>query len=383
MLMVRPFTIYTNTTKRGTHNNVMSEIFSLDLREHAIPAALGRIVDIAPIPDRPCTWLLLGEDDRITCLDLATGTSAHLAAAMFSAKLDHEASDEPTPKRRLHVSHDGRFAAVVNDYGRHGQILDLSSEKVTVHLECDDYYPDLVPFSFAFLRFQGRPAAVHRTEWNRLDITDVATGELLTPRSPTGYGQGEDRPAHYLDYFHGALHLNPDGTRIANDGWVWHPVGVVTVWDLASWESNPWESEDGPSKRDLCVREYYWNVAMAWISHERIAVQGIGDDEDEMVDGARIFDVTWVEDVEHHGYRRRTAREVFCIHAPRGVFLCDGAYLFSSHTSGLSRWDLGSRECTGQLPEFNPTHRHHGSGEFVQLRDRVLVVSSAMSGAAA
>ncbi|GAA2668304.1 hypothetical protein Apa02nite_011840 [Actinoplanes palleronii] len=40
-----------------------------------------------------------------------------------------------------------------------------------------------------------------RTAGNRLDVSDVATGELLTA--------GEQD----LDYFHGELHLSPGGDR--------------------------------------------------------------------------------------------------------------------------------------------------------------------------
>jgi len=105
-------------------------------------------------------------------------------------------------RRRLHVSRDGEFAAVVNDYGRHGQLVDLRSGNVTVELDGGDYDQDTVPFSFAFTNVGGRLVAIHRTAWNRLDISEPATGKLLTERGPTSYQHGEPRPEHYLDYFH-------------------------------------------------------------------------------------------------------------------------------------------------------------------------------------
>src|SRR5258708_20088087 len=101
---------------------------------------------------------------------------------------------------------------------------------------------------------------IHGSGWNRLDGSDSATGELVSDRNPTSYRRGEDRPAHYLDYFHGRLVLSPDGRRIVDDGWVWHPFGIPDVWDIQAWlDNNVWESEDGPSKLSLASRAYYWN----------------------------------------------------------------------------------------------------------------------------
>ncbi|AUY53483.1 hypothetical protein EH183_36595 [Streptomyces sp. CB01881] len=128
-------------------------------------------------------------------------------------------------RRRLYVSRDGRFAAVVNDFGRHGQVVDLDSGEVTLSLDGGFRHAYTVPFSFAFTEEGGRTLAVHRTGWNRLDLSDALSGELLTARDP----------GHRLDYFHGALSVSPQGTRIADDGWVWHPLGVPSVWNLRSW----------------------------------------------------------------------------------------------------------------------------------------------------
>lgn len=49
------------------------------------------------------------------------------------------------------------------------------------------------------------------------------------PRTPAD--PARRRPPHCLDYFHGALHLDPSGSRIADDGWNWGP---VTAQELAA-----------------------------------------------------------------------------------------------------------------------------------------------------
>lgn len=91
--------------------------------------------------------------------------------------------------------------------------------------------------------------------------------------------QGETRPGHYLDYFHGALYLSPDGARIFDDGWLWQPAGIPVAWELAAWlDGNPWESEDGPTKVDFCWLQD-WDRAFTWIGSHHVAIEDTGDDE--------------------------------------------------------------------------------------------------------
>jgi hypothetical protein len=162
---------------------------------------------------------------------------AILAYVSLASEPEHKPWCGHILKRRLHASPGGAFAAIVNDYGRYGSIIDLRSGQVTLALDGGNYHPETVPISFAFAQVKGWVVAIHRTAWNRLDISDPSTGSLLTARSPTSYQRGEDRPAHYLDYFHGALHISPNSVRIVDDGWVWHPVGIPTTWSLEQWAS--------------------------------------------------------------------------------------------------------------------------------------------------
>ncbi|MFG0317530.1 MAG: hypothetical protein ACF8XB_09665, partial [Planctomycetota bacterium JB042] len=268
------------------------EAFDAELRETVLPKTLSPVVDVAPVAGLPRVWLALGEDGGLCRIDLSSGEALRVATSNVPPEPDHQPWGGKELRRRLHVSRDGRFAAVVHDYGRNGDILDLTTGQTTSRLDGGTYLSRTVPFSFAFVPWGARVAALHRTDWNRLDVTDAATGELMTPRGPTTYQRGEDRPPHYLDSFHGALRVNPSGTRAAVDGWIWHPVGVIRTWSLAAWVGNVWESEDGPSKLNVCFREHYWDHAMTWLDDDLLVVGGIGDDEDWIVAGARVFDVT-------------------------------------------------------------------------------------------
>ena len=232
-----------------------------------------------------------------------------------------------------------------------------------------------MPFSFAFALWQGNVVVIHRAAWNRLDISDASTGNLLSKRRPTAYQSGEQRPEHYLDYFHGALYLSPDGTRILDDGWVWHPVGIPVVWSVDRWLSeNVWETEDGATKRVVCARSYYWDHGIVWLNEDTVAVGGIGDDDNEIVDGARIFDITstgpaspeWRSDWQW-------ALEITSFSGPAGRFFSDGKWLYSAAKSGLSKWDVKSGTCVSHIDEFHPTHHHLGAGELAQLSEGAIL----------
>jgi hypothetical protein len=350
--------------------------FNSVVKETAIPKEFGRIVDVAPIhQENRSTWLLLADNGDIFQLDASSGSGERLASAVLPSEPHRDPFAGHTLARRLHASRRGEFAAVVNDYGCYGQVVDLRSGKVTLTLNGGDYHPETVPFSFAFAESQGQIVAVHRTAWNRLDISDASSGRLLTERGPTSYKHGEERPQHYLDYFHGGLYLSPGGTRILDDGWVWHPVGIPVIWSLERWLSeNGWESEDGPTRKDVCAREYYWDHGIAWLDENRVAIGGIGDDEAEIVDGARIFDIT---STGNAGRRWRSdwqwAREVTAFAGPAGRFFSDGKWLYSANKTGLARWDLESGSRTGYIENFHPTHHHLGARQLVQLAGDILL----------
>ncbi|HWB12041.1 MAG TPA: hypothetical protein VG826_22640 [Pirellulales bacterium] len=353
------------------------EAFDLPLENTALPRELGKIVDVSPIlRDGRSHWLLLAEDGLIARFDADTCEWNRLVRATLPSEPDHEPWRDRILKPRLHAAPNGDFAAIVNDYGYYGQVIDLRSGRVTLSLYGGDDNAETVPFSFTFAHVKGRTVAIHRTDWNRLDVSDPLTGTLLTDRNPTSWGPGEDRPIHDLDYFHGAIQISPNSVRIVDDGWVWHPVGVPATWKLEPWISdNVWESEDGPSRKAICARHYYWDHALTWLDDSRIVIGGIGDDDQDMIEGARIFDVSLTGDGE---VRWRAVDgpwpcELTAFAGPAGSFFSDGHWLFSSDPSGLSRWDVIDGARTGYLQGFEPTHYHPGARELVQVVDDTLV----------
>lgn len=355
---------------------VRSEAFNRELAYTNLPPEFGKVIDISPIVQGDCSiWILLAEGGLLSRFNANTGEGRRLAHTNVPPEPNHAPWCGHVLKRRLYSSPEGGFAAVVNDYGRFGQIIDLRSGQVTLELDGGDYHEETVPFSFAFAQVKGRVVAIHRTAWNRLDVSDPLTGALLTVRNPPGVQAGRSHPEHYLDYFHGALRMSPKGTRIADDGWVWNPVGMPTVWNLEPWMAdNVWEAEDGPSRKPLCITEYYWDRPSVWLDENRIAIGGLGEDEAYLVDGARIFDVSLRGSAGLHARADLPwPREVSTFAGPAGAFFSDGQCLFSSNNSGLSRWDFNDGARTGILPGFTPTHHHPGARELATVVDHFLV----------
>lgn len=352
------------------------ELMEPQLRATELPNDIGKIIDICPLAgEHDSHWLLLTQDGLLAQLDANDGAWRRVTSVVLPSEPNHEPRCGRILKPRLHISPNGRFAAIVNDYGRFGKIIDLPSGRVTLELDGGDYHSDTVPFSFAFAEVGSRVVAIHRTAWNRLDISDPSSGNLLTHRNPTSYQQGEDRPLHYLDYFHGTIQVSPNYARVADDGWVWHPSGVPTVWSLEEWVlHNVWESENGPTRGATCYRDYYWDHGMTWLNDNVLALGGLGDDDIDVIDGARIFEVL-PSDTPSAGspVNRTSFHEARAFAGPAGSFFSDGHYLFSSDTNGLSRWDVSDGSRTGFLPGFKPTHFHRSAGEFAEIVNETLV----------
>jgi len=340
-----------------------------NLVETVLPDMLGTVISIAPFNDISPEYLLLNDQGKIFKYSAHTNLCVEIAI-VESAEDDHEQWGEKKLTTSLYVSPNNDYFAILNDYGEKGWIIDLNSGKTILELNGGDYYNNTVPFSFAFVEIDDRTIAVHRSSWNRLDLVCPSSGKSLSVRGPTSYEHGEERPKHYLDYFHGALYVSPDGTQIIDDGWVWHPIGIPRVWRLDNWTKlNIWESEDGPSVQNICYRHYYWDHGITWIDNSLIAIEGIGEDDELMVAGARIFDISQ----RHENDTRFEKGDIFQFAGPTGKYFSDGVSLFSSDKNGFCRWNIKTGYRTAFISHFNPTHYHKRAREFVQVCDGKLI----------
>jgi len=320
------------------------------LRSLAWPGA--PILDACAIHSDFGHLLVLTADGGLHGLSFDTGAHVRLSTVDFpNIKTDDPDGFFGGPRYRLHASPDGSHAAIVIDMGRHEIVVDTRSGAVTLRLDGGDYCEETVPFSACFLRHEGRNVFIHRTAWNRLECSDPVTGELLTSRHIASYESGGDRPAHYLDYFHGRLRPSPSDRQIFDDGWVWQPVSVPRVWSVSAWlVANPWESEDGTSIVDLDARDD-WNTPACWIDERQFVMWGLATwDEDEFAEagqgrGVRVFDVT---------ERKQSSDGRWPMDIPAKVsdLFCDGARLYVATDVETTAWDVASRSQVAAWPGF-------------------------------
>jgi hypothetical protein len=301
------------------------------------------IVDACAVHAPYGSLLVLTADGGLHGVDMAGGTVTPLCRVTLPGfDPDEDNGFFGKCSLRLHASANGKFAAIVVDRGRDGLLVSIDSGEVIMPLDGGDYCEDTVPFSAAFAFHEGRDVFVHRTAWNRLEVSDAGSGALLTERHIARNKQGEPQPAHYLDYFHGRLYMSPKGGRIFDDGWVWHPVAVGCVWSLSDWlQRNPWESEDGASRIDIGARDN-WNQPECWIDEEHFALWGLGEWSKEKFAeinqgaGVCIFDL-------RVGPEPATRRVPMELNGAKALDLfSDGNFLFVATENGTTAWDIAS-----------------------------------------
>src|SRR5262249_4553054 len=148
------------------------------------------------------------------------------------------------------------------------------------------------------------------------------------------------------------------------DGWVWHPVGVLRALDLRHWcDENPWESEDGPSVRELRAIAYGWDLARCFVDDRTLAVWGFGGDEEHLVDAAVLYDVA------------TGARLRWFAGPPRGRFVFD-RHLVAIGAGGASIWDVATGEHLADAPGFAPLAHHPIARRFLSISGEGALVES-------
>lgn len=340
---------------------------SMASRALPIPEALIPIVDLAALPDS--AWLVLSAGGLLSRWDPLTGEvssstglqSDHMPLPDVAATETGPQTSRPWP--RLHASRCGRWAAVVQDRGQHGVVFETAGGLPQLVLDGGEYCAWTVPFSLAFSEHRGRPIVIHRGDWNRLDVTDLTTLQLLTARDLPDRSQEEHSPEHDLDYFHGALYPSPDGSLVYDDGWVWQPLGVPAVWSMAAWlDDNVYESEDGPTLTYYSAMEE-WNEPVAWIRGDRLALRDAGGPDQPA--GVLILDPTATEP-GYRGYpRMKTVTTLPDLGG--GPYFSDGEHLLVTAEAGLCGYDIDSGEQLFVVDGFRPTRQDPHTGTLIQI----------------
>lgn len=308
---------------------------------------------LAPLPGG---WLALTAEGLVEIPDRGElGAPEPLAGP---APEDDDPRNPHSPA--LHVSADGRFVAVVIDYGRHGQLHDRRTGQLVRGLDLDHLDPDVQRFPAAFAVVAGRTVLVAGSEWNRLDVYDPATGRCLTERTTDDH-EAED----YLDYFHASLVPSPFGRRLCDTGWVWHPDAMPAIVDLVAWLGGDSHAAEHPVF--LATRgSKHWDQPVAWIDEDTVAVQPV--DAYQLVTTGRVVI-----------YSATTGRQIGEFAGPAGPMWGYGGLVYVQAADGLEAWDPASGKRIGVLSGFHPIGHDPNSGAFAELADGSLRVWTPMA----
>jgi hypothetical protein len=253
----------------------------------------------------------------------------------------------------LICSADGRFLCVGETLNDRCVVYDRQTSRFTLQVQSSNYRSGEAPFSMAFVQEREHTLLIHKTAWNRLDISDPATGALLTTRTFEENAQDKSRSPHY---FHGQLAVAPDQDYIADASWILGDIGILLTWSGRRWRTeNAWEFENGPTKQKLTLRWYFWNAPMCWIDNRTLAVWGYGEDEQSMLPAVCLYDGT-------------SGKLKDWFPGPEKGPLYFDRYLFSaSPQHGLSVWNVETGARLHEDKSFSPIAYHPTTKEFFSV----------------
>ena len=234
-------------------------------------------------------------DGRLFIVDTITKTLKELAELPNIQTISKGLGSGRLEGKELEVSiaYHHPYICVTERFGVNAALYSLTSGTVR-DLRREDYYCDVSSYSVGFLELNGRILLICQTQWNHLDIFDAETGENLTEREVyrrnTGRKTKEGYPLYddknYMDYFHSRLHISPDGKHFLSNGWHWHPLGQIYLFETAKFLRT---FETGSISTN-CIAPYNWDRPCTFIDNETfvIAMDHLGKsgslDEEDLSD---------------------------------------------------------------------------------------------------
>lgn len=118
-------------------------------------------------------------------------------------------------------SENGVYAVIYDKLGTKGLLLKNGLRIREINRSM--YHADAYEYPIAFVEIEGEYSIIHcPEEYNRIEVENVETGTRLTSiknREPD-------------DCFHSRFRVNVANTILINAGWIWHPVGVIMIYNL-------------------------------------------------------------------------------------------------------------------------------------------------------
>ncbi|VAW71832.1 hypothetical protein MNBD_GAMMA10-1361 [hydrothermal vent metagenome] len=306
-----------------------------------------KICALQPHPLEAPQWFVLNGAGEVLLVDIET----QQVDRVYQLLSDWIDISQPV---HLSVSADARFIAVVNSYHVYGEVIDLQASAQTMKLERSDYHVEHCFYPLAFVEYGNKTRLIHATDWNHLDIVDPATGNTLVEH-PEAFDrdlcEAFDRGAS----FRGELLVSPDQNWIVDNAWEWHPVGVVSSWNIKNWiEQNPWEFLSSESLLNHTGKEYVWGQPVCWINNTTVCITGWSRDDCQNLPAVSFFDV-------------RTGERSNWFYGPDGRLVFD-EYLFSFiKDKGIAVWDINEGVCLLKDTSVNVRHYHPVGRYFIDF----------------
>ena len=118
-------------------------------------------------------------------------------------------------------SDNGVYVVIYEKLGTKGLLL--KNGEIIRELNRSFYQADAYEYPIVFFKLDGEYSIIHcPEEYNQIEIDDVETGHRITSNSGRKPG----------DCFHSRFRVNNSNTKLINAGWVWHPVGILEIYDL-------------------------------------------------------------------------------------------------------------------------------------------------------
>ena len=177
------------------------------------------------------------------------------------------------------------YVCVTERYGLNASTVNIESGHV-LDFAREDYHCDVSSYSVGFLEREDRVLLMHQTQWNRLDITDLETGRMLTHRDII-YQETDETETNkwgtfpkmekknYIDYFHSLLHISPNGEHFLSNGWIWQPLDNIMCFDTECF----FREYETCGKPIEYYRGYAWDRPCTFAGNDTIVIAA---DKDEI-----------------------------------------------------------------------------------------------------
>jgi hypothetical protein len=156
------------------------------------------------------------------------------------------------------------YAAIVESKGLNGVVFATDDPKWQMELSRKDYHSGNCTWPIGFFKRDSKVNLIHATLWNRIDFTELKSGNVLTARE-VDY----EKKKNYLDYFHSSLYVSPDEQHFVVNGWCWSPWDVLYSWNIDQFNCG---FEPGGNCLDMLERSgYNWDRPCCFIDNDTIA----------------------------------------------------------------------------------------------------------------